>query len=123
MDQSILTSVKKLLGISDSYEAFDLDIIIHINTVFVVLYELGVGDEPFSITDKTAVWSDFLKDSKDLNLVQTYVYLKVRLMFDPPTSSAAIQAMKDLVSELEFRINVLVDPRKSSEEVNGQNGL
>lgn len=123
MDQSILTSVKKLLGISDSYEAFDLDIIIHINTVFVVLYELGVGDEPFSITDETAVWSDFLKDSKDLNLVQTYVYLKVRLMFDPPTSSAAIQAMKDLVSELEFRINVLVDPRKSSEEVNGQNGL
>lgn len=123
MDQSILTSVKKLLGISDSYEAFDLDIIIHINTVFVVLYELGVGDEPFSITDKTAVWSDFLKDSKDLNLVQTYVYLKVRLMFDPPTSSAAIQAMKDLVSELEFRINALVDPRKSSEEVNGQNGL
>lgn len=123
MDQSILTSVKKLLGIPDSYDAFDLDIIIHINTVFVVLYELGVGDEPFSITDKTAVWSDFLKDSKDLNLVQTYVYLKVRLMFDPPTSSAAIQAMKDLVSELEFRINVLVDPRKSSEEVNGQNGL
>lgn len=123
MDQSILTSVKKLLGIPDSYEAFDLDIIIHINTVFVVLYELGVGDEPFSITDKTAIWSDFLKDSKDLNLVQTYVYLKVRLMFDPPTSSAAIQAMKDLVSELEFRINVLVDPRKSSEEVNGQNGL
>lgn len=123
MDQSILTSVKKLLGIPDGYEAFDLDIIIHINTVFVVLYELGVGDEPFSITDKTAVWSDFLKDSKDLNLVQTYVYLKVRLMFDPPTSSAAIQAMKDLVSELEFRINVLVDPRKSSEEVNGQNGL
>lgn len=123
MDKSILTSVKKLLGIPDSYEAFDLDIIIHINTVFVVLYELGVGDEPFSITDKTAVWSDFLKDSKDLNLVQTYVYLKVRLMFDPPTSSAAIQAMKDLVSELEFRINVLVDPRKSSEEVNGQNGL
>lgn len=123
MDQSILTSVKKLLGIPDSYKAFDLDIIIHINTVFVVLYELGVGDEPFSITDETAVWSDFLKDSKDLNLVQTYVYLKVRLMFDPPTSSAAIQAMKDLVSELEFRINVLVDPRKSSEEVNGQNGL
>lgn len=123
MDQSILTSVKKLLGIPDSYDAFDLDIIIHINTVFVVLYELGVGDEPFSITDKTAVWSDFLKDSKDLNLVQTYVYLKVRLMFDPPTSSAAIQAMKDLISELEFRINVLVDPRKSSEEVNGQNGL
>lgn len=123
MDQSILTSVKKLLGIPDGYEAFDLDVIIHINTVFVVLYELGVGDEPFSITDKTAVWSDFLKDSKDLNLVQTYVYLKVRLMFDPPTSSAAIQAMKDLVSELEFRINVLVDPRKSSEEVNGQNGL
>lgn len=123
MDQSILTSVKKLLGIPDGYEAFDPDIIIHINTVFVVLYELGVGDEPFSITDKTTVWSDFLKDSKDLNLVQTYVYLKVRLMFDPPTSSAAIQATKDLVSELEFRINVLVDPRKSSEEVNGQNGL
>lgn len=112
MDESILNSIKKLLGIPADYEAFDIDIIIHINTVFVVLYELGVGDEPFSITDKTAVWGDFLNDSRDLELVKSYVYLKVRLMFDPPTSSSAIQAMKDLVSELEFRINILVDPRK-----------
>lgn len=117
MNESILTSVKKLLGIPEDYDAFDLDIIIHINTVFVILYELGVGDAPFSITDSTQIWSDFIKDSRDLELVKTYVHLKVRLLFDPPTSSAAIQAMTDLTKELEFRISILVDPRKNSEEV------
>lgn len=117
METSILTSIKKLLGIPESYDAFDTDITMHINTVFVVLYELGVGDKPFIINDNTATWGDFLKDSRDLELVKTYVYLKVRLVFDPPTSSAAIQAMKDLISELEFRINILVDTTKNGEEV------
>lgn len=118
MEESILTSIKKLLGIPESYDAFDLDIIINVNTVFVILYELGIGDSAFSISDSTAVWGDFLKDAKNLELVKTYVYLKVRLMFDPPTSTAAIQAIKDLISELEFRINILVDCGNSGEEVN-----
>lgn len=123
MDESILASIKKLLGIPDNYDAFDPDIIMHINTVFVVLYELGVGSSSFSISDSKAIWGDFLKDSKNLELVKSYVYLKVRLMFDPPTSTAAIQAIKDLTSELEFRINVIVDNGNNSEEVSDQNGL
>lgn len=123
MEESILTSIKKLLGIPESYDSFDVDIIIDINTVFVILYELGVGDSVFSISDSMATWGDFLKDNKNLELVKTYVYLKVKLMFDPPTSTAAIQANKDLISELEFRINILVDNGNKSEEVNGQNGL
>lgn len=123
MGESILTSIKKLLGIPESYDSFDVDIIIDINTVFVILYELGIGDSAFSILDSTATWGDFLKDNKNLELVKTYMYLKVKLMFDPPTSTAAIQANKDLISELEFRINILVDNGNKSEEVNGQNGL
>lgn len=123
MTESILTSIKKLLGIPESYDAFDTDIIIHINTVFTILYELGVGNEAFSISDATTTWDDFIGDSRDLELVKTYVYLKVKLVFDPPTSAAAIQATKDLISELEFRINVLVDHGDKSEEVNSQNGV
>ena len=122
MDESILSSVKKMLGIDDSYTAFDMDIIIHINSVFVTLYELGVGDEPFSISDSSAIWSDFIGDANDLNLIKTYMYLKVRLIFDPPTSSAALQAMQELCKEFEFRISILVDPGKKSEEVESQNG-
>lgn len=116
MDESILNSVKKMLGMTSEYTAFDLDIIIHINTVFVTLYELGIGAEAFSIKDSTAIWSDFLKDSKNLELVKTYMYLKVRLVFDPPTSSAALQAMQELAREYEFRISILVDPEYKSEE-------
>lgn len=117
METSILTSIKKLLGIPESYDAFDLDIIMHINTVFAILYELGVGDKAFSISDSTTTWGEFLEDSRDLELIKTYIYLKVRLIFDPPTSSAAIQALKDLISEFEFRINILVDTTKNGEEV------
>lgn len=123
MDESILTSVKKMLGMTDDYTAFDMDIIIHINSVFVTLYELGVGDKAFSISDKSTKWSEFIGDSRNLDLVKTYMYLKVRLIFDPPSSSAALQAMQELAKEFEFRISILVDPEKKSEEVNGQNDL
>lgn len=109
MDESILISIKKMLGMSEDYTAFDLDIIFHINSVFVTLYELGVGDAPFVIIDDTALWSDFMQNSNDLELIKSYVYMKVRLIFDPPTSSAALQSMQELCREFEFRINILVD--------------
>lgn len=107
MNESILTSVKKLLGITEDYEQFDIDIIIHINTVFMILNQLGVGPTNcFSISDKSAVWSDFLGDSADYEAVRTYVYLKVRLLFDPPTNGSAIDATNRMIEELEWRLFV-----------------
>lgn len=107
MNDSILTSIKKLLGITEEYEHFDQDIIIHINSVFMILNQLGVGSSNgFSITDKTAVWSDFISEGTNLESVKSYIYLKVRLLFDPPTTSAVIESMNRMISELEFRLNV-----------------
>ena len=107
MNDSILTSIKKLLGITEEYEHFDQDIIIHINSVFMILNQLGVGpSNGFSITDKTAVWSDFLSDETGIESVKSYIYLKVRLLFDPPTTSAVMESMNRMISELEFRLNV-----------------
>lgn len=108
---SILTSIKKLLGISEDYTNFDTDIIIHINSVFSILTQLGAGpSEGFSISDANGVWSDFINDSTKIELVKTYIYLKVRLIFDPPQSSSVIDAMNRTISELEWRLNVAVDP-------------
>ena len=108
---SILTSIKKLLGIAEDYTNFDTDIIIHINSVFSILTQLGVGpSEGFSISDENDVWSDFINDSTKIELVKTYIYLKVRLIFDPPQSSSVIDAMNRTISELEWRLNVAVDP-------------
>ncbi len=108
---SILTSIKKLLGITEEYEHFDSDLIIHINSVFSVLTQLGVGSKTgFFIKDKNAIWEDFIADDSRLELVKTYVYLKVKLLFDPPLSSAVIEAINRQISELEWRINVTVDP-------------
>ena len=109
---SILTSIKKLLGIAEEYEHFDQDIIMHINSVFMILTQLGVGpSKGFVITDSAASWSDFLSDdSVKLESVKTYIYMKVKLMFDPPTSSAVMESMNRMISELEWRLNVAVDP-------------
>lgn len=107
---SILTSVKKLLGITEEYEIFDGDLIIHINTVFMILNQLGVGpDKPFTITDKTALWSDFIGDADNIESVKTYVFMKVKNMFDPPQSSAVAEASNNIISELEWRLNVASD--------------
>lgn len=109
---SILTSIKKLLGIEESYEHFDIDIIIGINTVLSILSQLGVGEKSFSIEDKDAEWKDFLSDMTNLELIKSYIFMKVKLIFDPPQSSAVIEVMNRQISELEWRINELVDPGK-----------
>ncbi len=109
--ESILTSIKKLLGITEEYTLFDPDIIIHINSAFMVLGQLGVGPaNGYTISDASAVWSDFIGDETNIEAVKTYVYLKVRMMFDPPQSSAVMDAIKTQISELEWRLNVAVDP-------------
>ena len=112
MDSSILTSIKKLLGIAEEDASFDQDIIMHINTVFAILAQLGVGPaNGFSIEDDGAIWSDYLGNVTNLELVKSYIYMKVRSMFDPPTSSILADAMNKNISELEWRINTMVDPK------------
>lgn len=110
MVDSILTSIKKLLGPEEVYEHFDADIIMHINSAFSTLTQLGVGpEEGFVIKDKTAIWTDFIQDDKRLEFVKTYIYLKVKLVFDPPLSSSVLDAMNRQINELEWRLNVAVD--------------
>ena len=107
MEESILRSTKKILGLTDDYTPFDLDVITHINAAFSILDQLGVGPEGgFSIVDDTTVWSDFVVPANQLHLVKTYVFLKVRLLFDPPSTSFLIKAMEDQVKEYEWRLNV-----------------
>ena len=105
--ESILTSIKKLLGMTEDYKAFDIDVIMHINSTLSILRQLGFGpEEGFAIEDASAKWVDFLGDTKTVELVKTYVYMKVKLIFDPPLNSAILQAYKEAIAEFEFRGNI-----------------
>ncbi len=107
MTDSILTSVKKVLGLTEDYEEFDQDIIMHINSTFSTLHQLGIGPtDGFMIEDAEDVWDDLLSGDNRLNSVKTYVYLKVRSIFDPPTVGAVLTAMGEQIKELEWRLNV-----------------
>lgn len=107
MTDSILTSMKKVLGIDESYTVFDMDIIMHINSVFVTLNQLGVGPSTgYSIVDATDTWTDFLGEQSNLASVKSYMYMKVRLMFDPPATSFAIASFEKMIAEYEFRLNL-----------------
>lgn len=120
--ESILTSIKKLLGIDEEYENFDPEIIMHINSVFMILNQLGVGpSESFSIQDSNSVWSDFMPSGSNLEAVKSYMHLKVKLMFDPPSSSAVMDAINRTIAELEWRLNVAADTPQTSEEGGIQN--
>lgn len=104
---SILDSTKKVLGLDSAYTAFDQDVMMHINSVFSTLHQLGIGpDNGFMIENKVPTWTQYLGPDKNLNSVKSYVYLKVRLLFDPPATSFAIAAMEKQIEELEWRINV-----------------
>ena len=113
MTDSILTTIKKLLGITEEYEHFDQDIIMHINSVFMILTQLGVGpSNGFSISDKTATWDKFIEEGTNLEAVKSYVYMKVRLLFDPPLSSAVMECINRSINELEWRLNVSAESNK-----------
>ena len=111
---SILEDVKKMIGPSASYDAFDTELIIHINSVFSILKQMGVGpqDETFKISGPNEQWYDFFEEGENLEMVKTYVFLKVRLIFDPPQASSVTEAYNRQISELEWRLNVEVDPRE-----------
>lgn len=103
--ESILTSIKKLLGIEEDCEAFDPDIIMHINSTLMILTQLGVGPkEGFRIQDAEATWTDFISDKTNMEAVKSYIHHKVGLMFDPPTNSAVIAARERTIAELEERL-------------------
>ena len=107
---SILDDVKKVLGIGYDYDAFDIDIIMHINSAFATLHQLGVGPEGgFSIADRNAVWVDFIGDLTIANSVKTYIYVRVRLIFDPPATSFAIASFENVAKEIEWRLTAVME--------------
>lgn len=109
--ESILTSIKKLLGIAEEYEHFDTDITIHINSSLSVLTQLGVGpSEGYIITGAEETWIDFINaDAKTIEMIKSYIYMKVRLLFDPPTNSFLVESFNRQIQELEWRILVAAE--------------
>jgi len=104
---SILNMTKKVLGVAEDDDSFDIDIIMHINTVFTTLHQLGIGPvDGFMIEDDTKKWEDYTTGDANLNAVKSYVYLRVRLLHDPPSTSFAIDSMQKQIVELEWRLNV-----------------
>lgn len=115
--ESILVSIKKLLGVDESYTCFDMDILMHINSVLTILTQLGVGPaEGYAIQDANNTWDEFIPNRLKQEMVKSYIYLKVKLLFDPPSSSAVMDSTNRLASELEWRLQVLNDPVETKEE-------
>lgn len=119
VSDSILLSIKKTLGNPPEYDGFDVDLLLHINSAFSELNQLGVGPaETFVVEDETSTWDEFLEDKNQLNLVKTWMYLEVRLVFDPPTASV-LSSMERKRDEYEWRLNVAAD---APIDRTGQNG-
>lgn len=115
MDDSILSTIKRMLGISDEDDAFDKELIVFINTAIMVMHEVGVGKDNFLISESgNETWKEFINDSKDLVGVQTFVYFKVRIAFDPPQSSFVLDSMQKQADELLWRLNVTVENKDES---------
>lgn len=115
--ESILASIKKLLGVPEEVTHFDSDIIMHINTTIMDLTQIGVGpSEGYHISDEEDTWADFIGDSEELEAVKTYVYLNVKLLFDPPQNSSTIEVINRQIAKIEWRLNFKVDASKTGEE-------
>lgn len=108
MDESILNSVKRIIGIPTDYGAFDPELIMHINAALMVVFQLGVGSSNFSISGTEETWSDFLGNAENLGIVKPYVAMKTRKAFDPP-SGAVATALNETLAEYEWRLNVALD--------------
>lgn len=110
LEQSILKSTKKILGLDPEYDAFDQDVMMHVNTAFFTLDQLGVGPAGgFSIEDSQTNWTEFFDGNLNLHAVKTYVYLRVRLLFDPPANPRHVQALEDQIKELEERLKLQME--------------
>lgn len=116
--ESILTSIKKLLGIEEEYEHFDPDIIMHINSVLGDLTQLGVGpSEGFQIEDETSTWNDFIASDSAalLSAVKSYIHLRVKLLFDPPSSASVLTSYERQIERFEWRLNVAAESEIAKE--------
>lgn len=117
MEESILKTIKQLIGCPDDFEQFDLDLIVHINSAFATLTNLGVGPkEGYRITGADNVWSEFEDDAQKLSLIKDYVYIKTRLLFDPPISGSLMDSLKEQLNEMEWRLYMLYDPISEDDE-------
>lgn len=114
---SILETIKKLIGIDKLYDVFDLDIIVAINSSFMILNQLGIGPEkPYSIKGSDETWADFFGDEEIFGLAKSYIYLRTRLLFDPPSSGVLHEAVERQISEFEWRMHVQADYNDAKEE-------
>lgn len=114
LNDSILDSIKKMLGLDPEYTAFDSDIVMHINSVFFTLQQLGLGPvQGFMITDKETKWTEYAEVEQNINAIKSYMYLKVRLLFDPPATSFALESMNKQLTEFEWRLNVQAEGAKN----------
>ena len=121
MEESILKTIKQLIGCPDDFEQFDLDLIVHINSAFATLTHLGVGPkEGYRITGADNEWSELEDDAQTLSLIKDYVYIKTRLLFDPPTSGSLMDSLKEQLKEMEWRLYMLYDPI-SEDDKKGEN--
>lgn len=112
--ESILTSIKAMLGITEDYTHFDTELIMHINSAFSILAQIGVGPSAgFSIHDSYTTWSDFMAQDSRLEMVKTYMYQKVKFMFDPPDRSSIKDVMQKQIEEFEFRLSIAADEVKN----------
>ena len=118
MEDSILNTIKRMLGLDESYDAFDIDVITMINSVMLNLCQLGIGPSTgFVLTDDSQTWSELIGSDSNLLAVQTYVYLKTRLLFDPPSSSFVADAMTKQIAELEWRLNLQNEMNQDSKSI------
>lgn len=107
IDEGILTTIKKMLGLDEEYTPFDMDVMVFINGAMMALCQMGVGPkEGFTISGYTETWAEFLVNPVNLESAKTYIYLQVRMLFDPPTNSFVMEAMKRQCEEILFRLNV-----------------
>lgn len=116
--ESILNSIKKLLGIAPDYTQFDTDLILHINSVFMILHQLGIGPvDGFRISGSEETWNDYISEDDNLDAIKTYMHLKVKVVFDPPLNASVMESHKQLISELEWRLNVQREEEDNNVEV------
>lgn len=117
MQDSILASIKDAAGVSSEDNAFDEELVLHINSTFITLRQNGIGPETlFFIEDETATWHDFIDDDSILPMIKSYITLQVRVLFDPPTSSALMDALKNKIAEYEWRLSIECDKYKVEED-------
>lgn len=121
---SILITTKKMLGMGSDYNAFDFDIIANINSVFLILNQLGVGPKlPFTITGESETWSDFWGDLHRIELVRTYMYLKIKILFDPPATGVLNEALERQIKEVEWRLLVEAEVIKGGVDPYGEDDM